>query len=68
MKHALPHHTTIEPVRYLRKPSSLYGYVYIEVSPDGSNIGFRENQPREDFSYCLDKSGLGRINKFKLEV
>ena len=57
-----------EPVRYLRKPSSLFGYVYVEVNQERSNIGFRADQPLAEFSYCIDKAGRGDASKFRLEA
>lgn len=59
---------SIKPVQYLRKSSSLFGYVYIEVSTERPNIGFRHNQSPGDFSYCTDMSGLGDTPKFKREA
>lgn len=70
--HAMTYPASLSPnvksVRYLRKPSSLFGYVYIEVNPEHSNIGFREDQPLDKFSYCTDKTGLGNISKFRREA
>jgi hypothetical protein len=68
MSHTTPRLPSIKPVKYLRMPSTLFGYVYIEVSSERSNIGSRVNQLRNDFSYCIDKAGLGDIPKFRQEA